>query len=197
MLTAVVCAVLSGARGYRAIAQWLHLQEAADWHWMGFTRRPPTRNCFRDLLMAIPPAALEVVLRRWAESLTGPLSDELLQAVCLDGKTLCGTLTPHRKAIHLLAALDQRTGCVLSQCDVDAKTNEHKAALQLLKTMVLEGRVIVADAMFCQKEVCQQIRDGNGHYFVVVKDNQPQLKRDIENAFVGTEGFSPLRAAGI
>jgi hypothetical protein len=37
MLTAVVCAVLSGARGYRAIVQWLHLQDAATWHWMGFT----------------------------------------------------------------------------------------------------------------------------------------------------------------
>ena len=30
---------------------------------MGFTRRPPTRNCFRDLLMRISPEAFEHVLR--------------------------------------------------------------------------------------------------------------------------------------
>lgn len=200
MLTAVVCAVLSGARGYRAIAQWVRLQEAATWHWMGFTRRPPTRNCFRDLLMALCPVAFESVLTRWVHSLAGldlaGFPGEL-QPVSLDGKTLCGTLSAHEKSVHLLSLLDQQTGYVLSQGRVDDKTNEHKAALELLKTIVLEGRVVVGDAMFCQKDYCQQIRDGNGHYFVVVKDNQPQLKRDIQSAFAETEGFSPLRPARI
>jgi predicted transposase YbfD/YdcC len=57
--------------------------------------------------------------------------------------------------------------------------------------LVLEGRVIVADAMFCQKDLCQRIRDGSGRYFVVVKDNQPRLKQDIQSAFAETEGFPP------
>lgn len=94
MLTAVVCAVLSGARGYRAIAQWLHLQDAATWHWMGFTRKPPTRNCFRDLLIAINPDKFQAVVNAWVESLELPLCGDSLQAVSIDGKTLCGTLTP-------------------------------------------------------------------------------------------------------
>ena len=197
MLTAVVCAVLSGARGYRAIVQWLHFQDAATWHWMGFTRRPPTRNCFRDLLIAINPDRFQAVINTWVESLELPVSDDSLQAVSIDDKVLCGTLTPHQKAIHLLAALDQKTGCVLSQSVKDSGTNEHKGAFDLLKTLVLEGRVIVADAAFCQKDLCQRIRDGGGHYFVVVKDNQPQLKRDIQTAFAETEGFSPLHSARI
>ncbi len=197
MLTAVVCAVLSGARGYRAIVQWLHFQDAPTWHWMGFTRKPPTRNCFRDLLIAIDPDEFQAVVNAWIESLELPLSGDSLQAVSIDGKVLCGTLTPHQKAIHLLAALDQQTGCVLSQTVKGSETNEHKAAFDLLKTLVLEGRVIVAAAAFCQKDLCQRIRDGGGHYFVVVKDNQPQLKQDIQSAFAETEGFSPLHSARI
>lgn len=197
MLTAVVCAVLSGARGYRAIVQWLHFQDVATWHWMGFTQRPPTRNCFRDLLIAINPNEFQAVVNAWVESLELPHSGDSLQAVSIDGKVLCGTLRPHQKAIHLLAALDQETGCVLSQSVKDSGTNEHKGAFDLLKTLVLEGRVIVADAAFCQKDLCQRIRDGGGHYFVVVKDNQPQLKRDIQTAFAETEGFSPLHSARI
>ena len=86
---------------------------------------------------------------------------------------------------------------MLSQRAVDATTNEDKASLELLKTLVLKGRVIVADAMICHKDVCQRIRDGGGHNFVVVKDNQPQLKRDITSAFATAEGFSPLRSAGV
>lgn len=191
MLTAVVCAVLSGARGYLAIAQWLHLQNVATWHWMGFTRNPPTRNCFRDLLMTIDLDRLQEVVNSWIASLELPAGDQALQAVSIDGKTLCGKLSPHCQAIHLLAVLDQQTGCVLSQTEVYITTNEHKAALEFLKTLVLQGRVIVADAMFCQKDHCSRIRDGGGHYFVVVKDNQPGLKRDIQSAFAQTEGFRP------
>ena len=71
----------------------------------------------------------------------------------------------HSRAVHLLAAVDHKTGCVLSQCRVDEKTNEHKAALELLKTIVLEGRVIVGDAMFCQRDLCEQIVDAGGDYF--------------------------------
>ena len=89
---------------------------------------------------------------------------------------------------------DHRTGHVLSQCRVDEKTNEHKAALELLRQLVLTDRVVVGDAMFCQREVCQQIVDSGGDYFFPVKDNQPQLRRDISQEFAAQEAaFSPLR----
>ena len=99
--------------------------------------------------------------------------------------------------MHLLAALDQKLGCVFSQIPVGEKTNEAKAALKLLDTLVLEGRVIVGDAMFCQREVCDQIRDRGGHYFFIVKDNQPSLLQEIQGAFVETKAFSPLCSAAI
>ena len=68
-------------------------------------------------------------------------------------------------------------------------TNEAKAALELLKTVVLEGRLISGDAMFCQREICQQIVDSGGDYLFIVKDNQPELKAAIEAEF--QPGFSP------
>lgn len=192
MLAVIVCSVLSGLRGCAAFAEWVHSHPPEVWHLLGFTRRPPCKNCFRDLLLALDADTFEDVLSRWAaETLELSPSEGDLDAVSLDGKTLCGTLAPHQKAVHLLAALDQQTGGVLRQTAVDEKTNEHKAALPLLKSLVLKGRVVVADAMFCQKEVCRQIRDDGGHYFVAVKDNQPTLKREIEIAFADAKAFSP------
>ncbi len=47
---------------------------------------------------------------------------------------------------------------------VDDKTNELQAALELLKTIVLEHRVITGDAMFCQREVCQQVLPPDAHH---------------------------------
>ncbi len=64
-----------------------------------------------------------------------------------------------------------------------------------MDTLLLKGRVIVGDAMFCQHEVCEKIRDRGGHYFFVVRENQPTLLREIESAFVETEAFPPLCSA--
>ena len=190
MLATVVCAMLCGARSYSAIAQWIHAQRDF-WYVLGFTRRPPTLGAFRKLLMRLPPEALENALREWVERILPDQDvDEALQAIAMDGKSLCGTFTEHHRAVHLLSLLDQRTGYTLSQSEVDGKTNEHKAALKLLKALVLEGRVITGDAMFCQRDLCQQIVDDGGHYFFEVKDNQPELKKAIEAEF--QPAFSPL-----
>jgi predicted transposase YbfD/YdcC len=32
---------------------------------------------------------------------------------------------------------------------------------------------VIGDAMFCQRELCQQIIDSGGDYLVAVKENQP------------------------
>ena len=198
MLTAVATGLLCGNRGYKAIAEWLHDLPVDAWHWMGSTRTPPQQDCFRDLLMKLDPTVLEAVLSRWIRETLGiELTDDDLAAVSLDGKTLCGTLRRHARAVHLLAAVDHKTGCVLSQCRVDQKTNEHKAALELLKSMVIEGQVIVGDAMFCQRDLCAQIVDSGGDYFVPVKENQPTLLREIQLELAAHEAaFSPLRTAG-
>jgi len=196
MLAAIICATLCGARGFRPIAQWLRLQEPSTWHWLGFKRKPPCANSFADLLKAISPEEFEQAIRNWTSQLPEINIDEnSLRAVSIDGKTLCGTLKSHQRAIHLLSALDHQTGYVLSQTEVDPKTNEAKAALKFLKTLVLKGQVIVGDAMFCQREVCEQIMDSGGDYFFIVKENQPTLLKDIQLAFVETQAFSPLATA--
>jgi hypothetical protein len=197
LLTAVVCGVLCGNYGYAALVEWLHDQSVDVWHWMGFTRKPPKLDCFRDLLMRLDPTALEAAVRRWTtEDLGLSDDDETLKSISLDGKTLCGTLRPFAAAVHLLAAVDHQTGCVLSQCRVDEKTNEYKAALHLLQTMVLKGTVVVGDAMFCQRELCRQVVESGGDYFLSVKANQPDLLREIELEFAADDAaFSPLGSA--
>lgn len=197
MLAAVVCGLLCGARGYEGLVEWLHDLPVDFWHFLGFTRRPPKKDCFRDLLMRLDPAVLDRALAEWiTQELQLDVSDEQLRGVSFDGKTLCATLRVHTRAVHLLAAVDHQTGCVLGQLRVDVKTNEHKAALELLRTLVMEGRVLVGDAMFCQREVCQKVLDSGGDYFLQVKDNQPTLLREIQQERTCSDAvFSPLPTA--
>lgn len=194
ILTAVVCAVLSGANGYKPIAQWLHLQTVDFWHFLGFTRRPLKYGALRNLLMAVSPEAFESALSAWLREIHGgDPPPEALQGVSIDGKTLRGTRTLDQLALMLISAFDHQSACVLLQRAVPADTNEQKAALELLKELVLKGRVITADALHCQQETCQQIVDSGGHYVITAKDNQPTLVATISSEFAALDAaFSPL-----
>lgn len=63
------------------------------------------------------------------------------------------------------------------------KTNEIGAASELLLALVLEGRVVTADALLTQREIARTILDSGGDYLLVVKENQPTLHADIAAAF--------------
>lgn len=189
MLATVVCAILTGSRGYRAISQWVRSQNSTVWQWLGFHRKPPCANSFRNLLLALKPDVLESILRQWMAAAVQRLPPDAVQSVAMDGKTLCNTLAAHQRNVHLLSLFDQATGGVLSQQAVPPTTNESKTAVDLLKTILLKGRLVTGDAMFCQRELCEEIVDSGGDYLFVVKDNQPELKAAVAADF--QPGFSP------
>jgi hypothetical protein len=190
LLAAACTAILCGARSFAAIAQWGRSQDIGLMHRLGFTRTPPTQGTYRYLFLRLKADDLEAALQQWIAPLVQP-EDDQLRPTPLDGKTVCGSYNTLRAAVHLLSLLDGPTGGVLRQIAVDAKTNEHKAALALLEGLVLEGRIVTADAMFCHRDVAEQILGRGGHYFFAVKDNQQTLLRDIQAAF--EPAFSPLR----
>lgn len=196
MLAAIVSGLFSGVAGYTGLAEWVQDLPIDFCHRLGFTRRPPKLDCFRDLLIALDTEALNAVLRQWARDCFPHAEQELLAVLSLDGKTLRGSARAEHKGVHLLALVLHGSGAVLAQGRVDEKTNEHKAALPLLEQVLLKDTVIVADAAFCQKDLCEQILQEEGDYVLAVKDNQPGLLRDISHEFAAADAaFSPLGAA--
>lgn len=206
VLGLVCCAVMCGARGYAAIAQWAVDHDLAFLHRLGFTRTPPKLGGIRKVLLALDRTALEGALTRWAETVLGRslrADEALLQACSLDGKTARGSFDGLNKAVHLLSLVAHESRLTVAQAEVphgvDDKTNEHKAAMRLLTGLVLEGRLITGDAMFCQRDLSRQVLDAKGHYIWFVKENQPTLLADIKAALApSAEGaFSPSAAADL
>lgn len=56
---------------------------------------------------------------------------------------------------------------------------ELKVAPQLLGELPLTGRVVTGDALYAQRELCQQVVEAGGDYLFIVKRNQPRLYEDI------------------
>ena len=72
---------------------------------------------------------------------------------------------------------------MLAQAAAPGKGQELEAAKEVLGLVPLQGRVVVADALLTQREVCEQIVAGGGDYLLPVKGNQPALYQDLVEAF--------------
>ena len=83
----------------------------------------------------------------------------------------------------MLSALSQRLGLTLAHQAVDDKTNEITQVETVLRQLVLKDRVVTMDALLTQRPVAQTIVDEGGDYVMTVKENQPQLRADIELIF--------------
>jgi hypothetical protein len=148
---------------------------------LGFPRgRGPVKSALSRLLRRIDADALEAALSRWVASRLSPADAAV---VSIDGKTLCGSRDGEVPGVHLVAAYAPDVQAVLGQIRVDAKTNEHKAALELLGVLPLKGKVVVGDAAFCQRDLAKQVVDRGGDYILFVKGNQRSLLTDIGAGF--------------
>src|SRR5262249_20349061 len=137
---------------------------------LGFTRLDaPCKRCLSSLFRRLDGAALEQALARWIFA----RCPDLGEAIALDGKTLRGSASKGMPAVHLLAAYAPKVSAVHGQLRVAAKTNEHKAALELRGILPLEGQVVTGAAMFCQKDVCAKVLEKGGDYVFTVKETNP------------------------
>jgi hypothetical protein len=194
ILNLMATAMLAGMRSLEAIAQFARDHGTPLTHALGFTsRRTPCKATLSNLLRRLDVAAYEAALARWVAARCPDLGDQL----CLDGKAARGSKGDGLPGAHLLAAYAPHVAAVVGQIRVDQKTNEHKAALELLGVLPLAGKVVTGDAMFCQKDVCGAVVRGEGDYLFTVKDNQPTLHFDIATMFAESAAFSPLPAEGV
>lgn len=192
LLTLAVTAMLAGAKTLTDIAEFgRHRRKLAKA--IGITyKKPPCISTFHYLFKGLDANAFEAALQCWL--LAHHASALRAASVHIDGKALCGSRQGEIPGLHLVAAYTDKLGIVLAQLPVDAKTNEHKAALTLLKLIALEGTLVSGDAAFAQKDFSQKVLDGGGDYFLTVKDNQPGLKQAILDAFDAP--FSPCGKSG-
>ncbi|MDY3557058.1 ISAs1 family transposase [Gemmata sp. JC717] len=178
VLGLVAVAVLMGRTGLQGIARFGRQYGTPLAHARGFrSGQTPSASTRSRTLRRIDPQQLEAALGRW---ITGPLDPAGPAHVVPDGQCRPGSRDGDVPGQHRVAAYAPHAAAVLGQVRVDAKTNEHTAALALLGVVPVGGAVFAGDAMFGPRDVAAAVVDGRGHYVRVAKDNQPGLVADIE-----------------
>lgn len=180
ILTLATVAMLSGCRSLYAIAQFGRDRGHPFALELGFTRKQtPCCTTLHYLFARLDRKKFEAAIRTWLS---------VQQAggwttLSVDGKTLRGVQGHEIPGVHVLAAYAHEAKLVLEQVPVDGKTNEHKTALLLMNMIPLKDKVVLGDAMFCQRDLSMKISKKGGNWIWPVKGNQPELKAALELAF--------------
>jgi DDE_Tnp_1-associated/Transposase DDE domain len=189
LLGLAVVAMLAGMTSYEAIVQYGKERGCEFLQHLGFrTKWGLCKATYSRVFRRIDVADFEARVGRW---LGGQLGPGDVPQIAIDGKTARGSRDGDTPGVHLVSAYAPHVKAVLAQLRVDAKTNEHKAALELLGVLKVEGKIVSGDAMFTHRDFCAEVVARGGDYLLPVKDNQPTLGKDITAAFAEPLAGSP------
>jgi predicted transposase YbfD/YdcC len=176
-----VFGVLSGANSFAAIHEFGCDRRTWLDRFLDLDNGIPSEDTFRRVLARLDPGAFEKCLLSWMQAVQGATEDRL---IAIDGKTLRGSYNKRdgKAAIHMVSAWATENKLSLGQVVVDEKSNEIPAIPELLRLLDLSGALVTIDAMGCQKEIAEEIREGGGDYVLAVKLNQPTLYEQVTEA---------------
>jgi len=138
----------------------------------------PDSDTFRRVYEKINPKELSECLNNWLA-----VSRETGSVVNIDGKTIRGSGNAAHKAYHVVSAWAAENQITLGEIKTDEKSNEITAVPELLDMIDVEGSIVTADAMSCQKDISRKITEKNADYVIGLKGNQETLHDDVELYF--------------
>ena len=147
----------------------------------------PCYSQFTTILGIIEPKSLNDCFMKWVKSILPESLKDMVIAV--DGKTIRSTSKMSRctETVHMVSAHVASLGITIGQVSVEEKSNEIPAVRELVRLLDIEGCIVVADALNCQKKTCQEIIDAGADYVLVAKENQKKLMESIEEHMLDEE----------
>jgi len=188
VLTLIALALLAGRREIAEIARFATTLTPAQRRRLGLPLKKGTRRfyevpgygVFYQVLTRMDPESFATLLTGWLQSQAGTLP----QALALDGKMI-------RDHIGLLTLAQHEDGAPQAVAIYDQKENtprcEQTAAAALLEKLpALDGKIITADSLHCQRSHARRISEKGGDYLFQIKGNQPNLLKQAQ-------GFNELK----
>jgi predicted transposase YbfD/YdcC len=186
-LTAVLC----GAESYQDFATFG--EEQLHWlkNYFPFTNGIPSHDTFNRVFELLDPNSLETVYRLFIEN----LKIRTTKHIAIDGKVSRGCYNIKGQCLlNSVSAFDTENGIVLGQIatrdDEGKDVGEYNTIPKVIESLDIADAVVTVDAAGCYTEIVDTIIEGNGHYVITVKDNQPTLMNAAKEMFVEVESQS-------
>lgn len=189
VITILVVGLLCNLRSAHEIYQWSRSKTVCGvlGEHFGIIKLPCYAQ-FMNILGNIKADSLDKIFMQWCKMIIeGQMKGK---TIAIDGKTICTTASMQSfdSPLHIVSAYVSEYGLTIGQVAVSSKSNEIPATQALIKMIEVQGALVVADALNCQRTTAKAVIDGGGDYLLAVKENQKDLYRDIKLLFQTESG---------
>ena len=150
-----------------------------EW-WRTFLRSEngiPSHDTIGRIFAMLAPDEFAAIWEPWMREIGARLG---LKHVAVDGKTMRGSGSDSRQALHVVTAFATANGLSPAREVVAEKSSEIPAIPERLKRPDISRAIVTINAMGCRTEIASQIRSQGADYLLGVKGNQPTLLAAIE-----------------
>ncbi len=190
LLFIALCSVLCGGQGAVDMALFAKSKEPFLRGVLTLANGVPSHDTFSRLFRQLDPEAFRAAFQRFMAGFSEQCRNLAPAAVsgsvaagvvAIDGKVLRRSFdrASGKSALHMVSAWGCEQRLVLAQVATSAKSNEITAVPALLRLLSLQGTIVTADALHCQRATARQIVDQGGDYALALKGNQGTLHDDV------------------
>ncbi len=188
VVVVALMAVLAGANGPTAIAQWAKYKEDFLARVLDLPHGAPSKDVFRRVLSLVDPAAFQACFANWLGALrrAAAAATGIEQPVlAVDGKTVRRSHDRKRGlgALHAVSVWASEFGLSLGQVACAEKSNEITAIPEVLRLVDVRGAIVTIDAMGTQKAIAEQIVDQGADFVLALKGNHAKLFQAVVGLF--------------
>ncbi len=152
-----LCAMLCGAEGCVDMEEFGKAKESFLKQFLTLPHGIPSHDTFSRIFRFMDPEqfgqCFEAFVRRFADAHQG--------VIAVDGKNLRRSFdrAAAGSPLHMVSAWGSEQLLVLGQTAVDDKSNEITAVPKVLAMLALDGTIVTADALNCQRDIAQTTFD--------------------------------------
>lgn len=178
VLLVALCAMISDCEDFTDMGIFAQSQLAWLRRFTPLVNGAPSHDVFRNVFMALKPAALLEIMQQWVGELAG-------KHVAIDGKVSRGAKDTHtgKSTLHLLRAWVSEASLSVGQEVCAEKSNELEALPRLLASLQLKGAIVTIDAMAGHPDIAETLHAAGADYVLALKANEKKAFKEVEDHF--------------
>ena len=192
----VLLALLANADEWELIEDFAYANEEFLREYITLENGIPSHDTIQRVMAIIEPKEMQGIQLAWNEIVNNEEGEKLKKVLNIDGKTMRGTASAKKKALHVVSAYSSEEGISLGQVVVNEKENEIVAIPNLLDEISIKNSIVTIDAMGCQKKIAKKIIKKEADYVLALKGNQETLHKDVKDYFEDNEFRREIKKAG-
>ena len=184
ILFIALAAVLCGAKSCCDMALFGGAKEGLLRQFLPLQHGIPSHDTFSRMFRLLDPQGFEEVFRRFMAAFAKANGIKLAGVVAVDGKALRGAYERGKRStpLHMVNVFATEARLALAARKAPGR-NEAEGALDVLRMLALEGCIVTADALHCNRLFAAAVLARGANYALALKGNQAKLYAAVARRF--------------